>query len=55
MPKKSKKELAAEWARKNDICGNEPWWNKQLTMYNLTVDQIVRMAKYIEKNSNVSK
>ena len=52
MAKKSKSELAETWAKNNNICGEKPWWDKSKTYYNLTVEQIVRMAKYIETKSH---
>ena len=52
MAKKSKSELAETWAKNNNICGEKPWWDKSKTYYNLTVEQIVRKAKYIETKSH---
>lgn len=54
MAKKSKSELAETWARNNNICGENPRWDKGKTYYNLTVPQILKMAKYIEIKSRVS-
>lgn len=54
MVKKSKSELAETWAKNNNICGENPWWDKNKTYYNLTVEQILKMAKYIETKSRVS-
>lgn len=54
MVKKSKSELAETWAKNNNICGENPWWDKSKTYYNLTVEQILKMAKYIETKSRVS-
>lgn len=48
---KTKKELAETWARKNNVCGENPWWDTKNTYYNLTVDQIIRMSKYINDKS----
>jgi hypothetical protein len=53
MAKKSKSELAETWANNNNICGENPWWDKSKTYYNLTVDQVLKMAKYIETKSRV--
>lgn len=47
MAKKTKSELAEIWAKNNNVCGENPWWNKESRYYNLTVDQIIKMAKYI--------
>jgi len=54
MAKKSKSELAETWAKNNNICGENPWWDKSKTYYNLTVEQVLKMAKYIETKSRVS-
>lgn len=48
---KTKSELAEIWAIRNNICGENPWWDKNKRYYNLTVDQIIRMANYINSNS----
>ena len=53
MAKKTKAELAEIWASKNNICGEQPWWDKSKMYYNLTVEQILKMAKYIETKSKV--
>ena len=53
MAKKTKAELAEIWARNNNICGEQPWWDKSKMYYNLTVEQIIKMAKYIETKSKV--
>lgn len=53
MAKKTKAELAEIWARNNNICGEQPWWDKSKMYYNLTVEQILKMAKYIETKSKV--
>lgn len=53
MAKKSKSELAENWAKKNNICGEKPWWDKDRMYYNLTVEQVLKMAKYIETKSKV--
>jgi len=50
MARKTKKELAEEWAKKNNTCGDSPWFDKENTYYNLRVDQILKMAKYINDN-----
>ena len=50
--KETKSELAEIWARNNEICGENPWWDKNNTYYNLTVEQILKMAKYIETKRN---
>lgn len=49
MVKKTKLELAEMWAKNNNICGHCPWFDKHTTYYNLKVEQILKMAKYIEK------
>ena len=49
MVKKTKLELAEMWAKNNNICGHCPWFHKHTTYYNLKVEQILKMAKYIVK------
>jgi hypothetical protein len=55
MAKKSKAELAEIWAKKNEICGDNPWFDKDRRYYNLRVEQILSMAKFIEKQRVVTK
>ena len=52
--KKTKQELVKEWIKKHDICGDEPWWDKSNTYYNLTASQIISIAAHLQKNSNVN-
>ena len=54
MAKKTKQDLVKEWIKKHDMCGDNPWFDKGNTYYNLRADQIVKIAAYIQKNSNVS-
>jgi hypothetical protein len=51
MKAKTKTELVKEWADKNDICGDNPWFDRDNTYYNLRADQIIKLASYIQKNS----
>ena len=55
MAKKTKAELAEIWAKKNEICGDNPWFDKDRRYYNLRVEQILSMAKFIEKESVITK
>ena len=48
MAKMTKAELASTWAKNNNVGGDNPYWDRNNTYYNLTVDQILKMAKYIE-------
>lgn len=50
MAKKTKKELVEGWIKKHDICGDTPWWDKSNTYYNLTAEQIIRIANYLQKH-----
>lgn len=46
----TKEELAKIWAEQNNIVGSNPWFDPEQTYYNLTVEQILRMADYITDN-----
>lgn len=52
MEKKNNEQLAKMWARKNDICGDTPWWDKNKTYYNLSVENVLSMAKFINTMNN---
>ena len=45
---KSNEQLVKEWLEKHQICGNQAWWDGK-TYYNLRLEQIVSIAKYINK------
>lgn len=50
MAKKTKKQLIEEWMKRQDICGDNPWWDKGTTYYNITADQIIRIAAHLHKH-----
>ena len=49
MRNKTKKQLVEEWIEKHDICGNSPWWDKSNTYYNLRAEQIIDIARHLNK------
>jgi len=51
MAAKNKEELIKKWAEKNNISGDNPWFDKNTTYYNLTTDQIIRLSTYLKQNS----
>lgn len=51
MAKKSKSDLVREWTEKNNVCGDNPWFDNSNTYYNLRIDQIIKIATYISKHS----
>lgn len=48
---KTKQQLVKEWMKKHDICGDNPWWNRSVTYYNLSIKNIISIARYLERNS----
>ena len=42
------KEKVQAWIKKHDICGSKAWWDGK-TYYNLTIEQIISIAEYINK------
>lgn len=41
------KDKVKEWMNNNEIGGDNPWFDKDNTYYNLTVSQIIAVSKYL--------
>jgi len=37
------------WMKRNNICGDNPWFDKSTTYYNLTIQQIISISRYLNK------
>ena len=40
-------EKVIAWMKKNSIGGDRPWFDPNRTYYNLTIDQIIRVARHL--------
>jgi len=47
--KLTKAEKVKAWMKRNNIAGEEPWFDKQTTYYNLTIKQIIAIAGYLNR------
>ena len=49
MPKVklTKAEKVKKWMKRNNIGGENPWFDKSTTYYNLTINQIVSVSRYL--------
>jgi hypothetical protein len=44
------KDKIKKWMRENEICGDNPWFDKDTTYYNLTEKQIIAVSKYLNSS-----
>lgn len=52
MAKQTKAEKVTKWMKQHGIGGDNPWWDKSKTYYNVTAEQIVRIATFLKRDDN---
>lgn len=47
--KVTKSDKVKSWMKRHNVAADQPWFDKNTTYYNLTIQQIISVANYLNK------